>query len=138
MSVFDYNLNRRQKLVKKGEAIDNNVDFSGRTNTDFTNKFVAKMRDTNNLYTRESPGQFDDQRADVVRKEVIRQADDMGQFNDPSQQVKSDAFLAKFRNSILVPPEEKPDRNTILQYVIGDPKGPPVNGQFPTDGVKTT
>ena len=138
MSVFDYNLNRRQKLVKKGEAIDNNIDFSGRTNTDFTNKFVAKMRDTNNLYTRESPGQFDDQRADVVRKEVIRQADDMGQFNDPSQQVKSDAFLAKFRNSILVPPEEKPDRNTILQYVIGDPKGPPVNGQFPTDGVKTT
>ena len=138
MSVFDYNLNRRQKLVKKGEAIDNNVDFSGRTNTDFTNKFVAKMRDTNNLYTRESPGQFDDQRADVVRKEVIRQADDMGQFNDPSQQVRSDAFLAKFRNSILVPPEEKPDRNTILQYVIGDPKGPPVNGQFPTDGVKTT
>ena len=138
MSVFDYNLNRRQKLVKKGEAIDNNVDFSGRTNTDFTNKFVAKMRDTNNLYTRESPGQFDDQRADVVRKEVIRQADDMGQFNDPGQQVKSDAFLAKFRNSILVPPEEKPDRNTILQYVIGDPKGPPVNGQFPTDGVKTT
>ena len=138
MSVFDYNLNRRQKLVKKGEAIDNNVDFSGRTNTDFTNKFVAKMRDTINLYTRESPGQFDDQRADVVRKEVIRQADDMGQFNDPSQQVKSDAFLAKFRNSILVPPEEKPDRSTILQYVIGDPKGPPVNGQFPTDGVKTT
>ena len=138
MSVFDYNLNRRQKLVKKGEAIDNNIDFSGRTNTDFTNKFVAKMRDTNNLYTRESPGQFDDQRAEVVRKEIIRQADDMGQFNDPSQQVKSDAFLAKFRNSILVPPEEKPDRNTILQYVIGDPKGPPVNGQFPTDGVKTT
>ena len=138
MSVFDYNLNRRQKLVKKGEAIDNNVDFSGRTNTDFTNKFVAKMRDTNNLYTRESPGQFDDQRAEVVRKNLITQADDMGQFNDPSQQVKSDAFLAKFRDSILVPPEEKPDRNTILQYVIGDPKGPPVNGQFPTDGVKTT
>ena len=138
MSVFDYNLNRRQKLVKKGEAIDNNVDFSGRTNTDFTNKFVAKMRDTNNLYTRESPGQFDDQRAEVVRKQIINQADDMGQFNDPSQQVKSDAFLAKFRNSILVPPEEKPDRSTILQYVIGDPKGPPVNGQFPTDGVKTT
>ena len=138
MSVFDYKLNRRQQLVKKGEMIDNNIDFSGRTNTDFTNKFVAKMRDTNKLYTKESPGQFDDQRADVVRKEVIRQADDMGQFNDPSQQVKSDAFLAKFRNSILVQPEEKPDRNTILQYVIGDPKGPPVNGQFPTDGVKTT
>ena len=138
MSVFDYNLKRRQKLVKKGEAIDNNIDFSGRTNTDFTNKFVAKMRDTNNLYTRESPGQFDDQRAEVVRKQIINQADDMGQFNDPGQQVKSDAFLAKFRNSILVPPEEKPDRNTILQYVIGDPKGPPVNGQFPTDGVKTT
>ena len=138
MSVFDYNLNRRQKLVKKGEAIDNNIDFSGRTNTDFTNKFVAKMRDTNNLYTRESPGQFDDQRAEVVRKQIINQADDMGQFNDPGQQVKSDAFLAKFRNSILVPPEEKPDRNTILQFVIGDPKGPPVNGQFPTDGVKTT
>ena len=138
MSVFDYNLNRRQKLVKKGEAIDNNVDFSGRTNTDFTNKFVAKMRDTNNLYTRESPGQFDDQRAEVVRKQIINQADDMGQFNDPGQQVKSDAFLAKFRNSILVPPEEKPDRSTVLQYVMSDPNSAPVNGQFPTDGVKTT
>ena len=50
----------------------------------------------------------------------------------------TDAVFNKFRNSILVPPEEKPDKSTILQYVIGDPKGPPVNGQFPTDGVKTT
>ena len=138
MSVFDYNLNRRQKLVKKGEAIDNNVDFSGRSVSDFTNTFLAKMKDTNNLFQRESPGNFTDPEAEVVRKQIINQADDMGQFNDPGQQVKSDAFLAKFRNSILVPPEEKPDRNTILQYVIGDPKGPPVNGQFPTDGVKTT
>ena len=138
MSVFDYNLNRRQKLVKKGEAIDNNVDFSGRTNTDFTNKFVAKMRDTNNLYTRESPGQFDDQRAEVVRNNLTAQADDLGQFNDPTDQVKSDAFLAKFRKSMLVNEEEKPSRQGVLQYMQGDPKGPPVNGQFPTDGVKVS
>ena len=138
MSVFDYNLNRRQKLVKKGEAIDNNIDFSGRTNTDFTNKFVAKMRDTNNLYTSESPGQFDDQRADVVRNNLSAQADDLGQFNDPTDQVKSDAFLAKFRKSMLVNEEEKPNRQGILQYMQGDPKGPPVNGQFPTDGVKVS
>ena len=138
MSVFDYKLNRRQQLVKKGEMIDNNIDFSGRTNTDFTNKFVAKMRDTNNLYTRESPGQFDDQKAEVVRKNLITQADDMGQFNDPSEQVRSDAFLAKFRNSVLVNEEEKPSRQGILQYMQGNPKDPPVNGQFPTDGVKTT
>ena len=138
MSVFDYKLNRRQQLVKKGEMIDNNIDFSGRTNTDFTNKFVAKMRDTNKLYTKESPGQFDDQRAEVVRKEIINQADDMGQFNDPTDQVKSDAFLAKFRQSMLVNEEEKPNREGILQYMQGDPKGPPVNGQFPTDGVKVS
>ena len=138
MSVFDYNLNRRQKLVKKGEAIDNNIDFSGRTNTDFTNKFVANMRDTNNLYTRESPGQFDDQRAEVVRNNLTAQADDFGQFNDPTDQVKSDAFLAKFRKSMLVSEEEKPNRQGILQYMQGDPKGPPVNGQFPTDGVKVS
>ena len=138
MSVFDYKLNRRQQLVKKGEMIDNNIDFSGRTNTDFTNKFVAKMRDTNNLYTRESPGQFDDKTADVVRNNLIVQADDRGQFNDPGQQVKSDAFLAKFRQSVLVNEEEKPNRQGILQYMQGDPKGPPVNGQFPTDGVKVS
>ena len=138
MSVFDYRLNRKEQLLRKGEPIDNSVDFSGKTSPDFRNKFIAKMKDTNKMYQRESPGQFDDQRAEVVRKQIINQADDMGQFNDPGQQVKSDAFLAKFRNSILVPPEEKPDRSTILQYVIGDPKGPPVNGQFPTDGVKTT
>ena len=138
MSVFDYKLNRRDQLVRKGEAIDNNIDFSGRTNTDFTNKFVAKMRDTNKLYTKESPGQFDDQRAEVVRKNLITQADNMGQFNDPSQQVKSDAFLNKFRNSILVNEDEKPSREGILEYMTGNPKDAPVNGQFPTDGLKIT
>jgi len=138
MSVFDYKLNRRQQLVKKGEPIDNNIDFSGRTNPDFRNKFIAKMKDTNNLYTRESPGQFDDQRADVVRKNLTASADNMGQFNDPGQQVKSDAFLAKFRQSMLVNEEDKPNREGILQYMQGDPKGPPVNGQFPTDGLKIT
>ena len=45
MSVFDYRRNKRQQLVAKGEPIDNNIDFSGRTNTDFTNKFVAKMKE---------------------------------------------------------------------------------------------
>ena len=138
MSVFDYKLNRRQQLVKKGEPMDNNVDFSGRTSPDFRNKFIAKMKDTNNLYTRESPGQFDDKSADVVRNNLTTQADDRGQFNDPGQQVKSDAFLAKFRQSILVNEEDKPSKQGVLQYMQGNPKDPPVNGQFPTDGVKTT
>ena len=52
MSVFDYRLNRREQLVRKGEPIDNSVDFSGRTNPDFRNKFIAKMKDTNNLFQR--------------------------------------------------------------------------------------
>ena len=138
MSVFDYRMDRRQQLVRKGEPVDNSIDFSGRTNTNFMNKFVAKMKDTNNLYTRESPGQFDDQRADVVRNNLIQQADNFGQFNDPGQQVKSDAFLAKYRHSLLVPEEEKSSREGILQYMQRDPKSAPVNGQFPTDGVKTT
>ena len=138
MSVFDYRLNRKEQLLRKGEPIDNTVDFSGRTSPDFRNKFIAKMKDTNKMYQRESPGQFDDQRADVVRKNLIGQADDMGQFNDPTDQVKSDAFLAKFRKSMLVNEEEKPSRQGVLQYMQGDPKGPPVNGQFPTDGVKVT
>ena len=138
MSVFDYKLSRKDQLVRKGEPIDNNIDFSGRTSPDFRNKFIAKMKDTNKMYQRESPGQFDDQRADVVRNNLTAQADDMGQFNDPGQQVKSDAFLAKFRQSMLVNEEEKPNREGILQYMQGDSKGPPVNGQFPTDGVKVT
>ena len=90
------------------------------------------------MYQRESPGQFSDKEADVVRKNLTVSADDMGQFNDPGQQVKSDAFLAKFRQSMLVNEEEKPNRQGILQYMQGDPKSPPVNGQFPTDGVKVT
>ena len=136
MSVFDYRLNRKEQLLRKGEPIDNSVDFSGKTSPDFRNKFIAKMKDTNKMYQRESPGQFDDQRADVVRNNLAAQADDLGQFNDPTDQIKSDAFLAKFRKSMLVSEEEKPNRQGILQYMQGDPKGPPVNGQFPTDGVK--
>ena len=138
MSVFDYRLNRREQLVRKGEPIDNSVDFSGKTSPDFRNKFIAKMKDTNKMYQRESPGQFDDQRADVIRNNLTAQADDLGQFNDPTDQVKSDAFLAKFRKSMLVNEEEKPSRQGVLQYMQGDPKGPPVNGQFPTDGVKVS
>jgi hypothetical protein len=138
MSVFDYKLSRKDQLVRKGEPIDNNIDFSGRTSPDFRNKFIAKMKDTNKMYQRESPGSFNDEQADVVRSNLVAQADDMGQFNDPGQQVKSDAFLAKFRQSMLVPPEDKPNREGILQYMQGDPKGPPVNGQFPTDGLKIT
>ena len=138
MSVFDYRLNRREQLVRKGEPIDNSVDFSGKTSPDFRNKFIAKMKDTNKMYQRESPGQFDDQRADVVRNNLTAQADDLGQFNDPTDQIKSDAFLAKFRRSMLVNEEEKPSRQGVLQYMQGDPKGPPVNGQFPTDGVKVS
>ena len=138
MSVFDYRLNRKEQLLRKGEPIDNSVDFSGKTSPDFRNKFIAKMKDTNKMYQRESPGQFDDQRADVVRSNLLAQADDLGQFNDPTDQVKSDAFLAKFRKSMLVNEEEKPSRQGVLQYMQGDPKGPPVNGQFPTDGVKVS
>ena len=138
MSVFDYRLNRKEQLLRKGEPVDNSVDFSGKTSPDFRNKFIAKMKDTNKMYQRESPGQFDDQRADVVRNNLTAQADDLGQFNDPTDQIKSDAFLAKFRRSMLVNEEEKPSRQGVLQYMQGDPKGPPVNGQFPTDGVKVS
>ena len=50
MSQFDFNMNRRQQLVKKGKSVDNDVDFSGSTTSDFTNKFLAKMKDTNSLF----------------------------------------------------------------------------------------
>ena len=36
---FDFNMNRRQQLVKKGKSVDNDIDFSGRSASDFTNKF---------------------------------------------------------------------------------------------------
>ena len=98
MSTFDYRMNRRQQLIKRGEPMDNNIDFSGKTNTDFLNTFVAKMKDTNNLYTRESPGQFTDPEADIVRRNLIVQADGLGEFNDQAKQIKSDAFINKFRN----------------------------------------
>ena len=140
MSVFDYRLNRKEQLLRKGEPIDNSVDFSGKTSPDFRNKFIAKMKDTNNLYTRDSPGQFTDPEADVVRKALLTQNDNFGQFNDPGQQIKSDAFLTKFRDSLLLTDEEKrrTSREGVLDYMQGDPKGPPVNGQFPTDGLKVT
>jgi hypothetical protein len=138
MSQFDYRRNRRQQLVAKGEPIDNNIDFSRRTNTDFLNTFVAKMKDTNISYARQSPGSFNDQESDIVRANLVREGDGFGKFNDPTQQIKSDAFVNKFRISRMVPEDQKPNRSTILQYIEGDPKDPPVNGQFPTDGVKVT
>ena len=140
MSVFDYRLNRKEQLLRKGEPIDNTVDFSGRTSPDFRNKFIAKMKDTNKMYQRESPGQFDDQRADVVRNNILAQNDNLGQFNDPGQQVKSDAFLAKFRRSMMLTDDEKRRTSAVgvREYMQGDPKSPPVNGQFPTDGVKVS
>ena len=140
MSVFDYRLNRKEQLLRKGEPIDNTVDFSGRTSPDFRNKFIAKMKDTNNLYQSERFPQFDDETSDVVRQNLITQADGYGQFNDLGKQIKSDAFINKFRNSLLLTKQEKDNVSAagVLQYMQGDPKSPPVNGQFPTDGVKVT
>ena len=139
MSTFDYRRNRRQQLVAKGEPVDNNISFDGKTK-DFLNMFANKMKDTNNLYQSERFPQFDDQTSDVVRQNLITQADGYGQFNDLGKQIKSDAFINKFRNSRLLTDDEKRNVSAegVLQYMQGDPKSPPVNGQFPTDGVKVS
>ena len=139
MSTFDYRRNRRQQLVAKGEPVDNNISFDGKTK-DFLNMFANKMKDTNNLYQSERFPQFDDETSDVVRQNLNGQADGYGQFNDMWKQIKSDAFINKFRNSRLLTDDEKRNVSAegVLQYMQGDPKSPPVNGQFPTDGVKVS
>ena len=139
MSTFDYRRNRRQQLVAKGEPVDNNISFDGKTK-DFLNMFANKMKDTNNLYQSQRFPQFDDETSDIVRQNLIGQADGYGQFNDMGKQIKSDAFINKFRNSLLLTDAEKRNVSAegVLQYMQGDPKSPPVNGQFPTDGVKVS
>ena len=139
MSTFDYRRNRRQQLVAKGEPVDNNISFDGKTK-DFLNMFANKMKDTNNLYQSQRFPEFDDQTSDIVRQNLISQADGYGQFNDMEKQIKSDAFINKFRNSRLLTDDEKRNVSAegVLQYMQGDPKSPPVNGQFPTDGVKVS
>ena len=139
MSTFDYRRNRRQQLVAKGEPVDNNISFDGKTK-DFLNMFANKMKDTNNLYQSQRFPEFDDQTSDIVRQNLISQSDGYGQFNDMEKQIKSDAFVNKFRNSLLLTKQEKDNVSaaSVLQYMQGDPKSPPVNGQFPTDGVKVS
>ena len=123
MSTFDYRRNRRQQLVAKGEPVDNNISFDGKTK-DFLNMFANKMKDTNNLYQSERFPQFDDETSDVVRQNLITQADGYGQFNDLGKQIKSDAFINKFRNSRLLTDDEKRNVSAegVLQYMQGDPK----------------
>jgi len=132
-------MNRRQQLIKRGEPMDNNIDFSGKTNTDFLNTFVAKMKDTNNLYTRESPGQFTDPEADIVRRNLIIQNDGLGEFNDQAKQIKSDAFIQKFQNSRMLTPDEKRrvSAEGVREYLLEQPNSQ-LAGQFPTDGVKVS
>ena len=139
MSTFDYRRNRRQQLVAKGEPVDNNISFDGKTK-DFLNMFANKMKDTNNLYQSQRFPEFDDQTSDIVRQNLISQADGYGQFNDMGKQIKSDAFIHKFRNSLLLTKQEKDNVSAegVLQYMQGKPNDPPVNGKFPTDGVKVS
>ena len=80
MSTFDYRRNRRQQLVAKGEPVDNNISFDGKTK-DFLNMFANKMKDTNNLYQSQRFPEFDDQTSDIVRQNLISQSDGYGQFN---------------------------------------------------------
>ena len=102
--------------------------------------FANKMKDTNNLYQSQRFPEFDDQTSDIVRQNLISQADGYGQFNDLGKQIKSDAFINKFRNSRLLTEEEKrrTSREGVLDYMLEPPNSPPVNGQFPTDGVKVS
>jgi len=139
MSTFDYRRNRKQQLVAKGEPVDNNISFDGKTK-DFLNMFANKMKDTNNLYQSQRFPEFDDQTSDVVRQNLIGQSDGYGQFNDMEKQIKSDAFVNKFRNSLLLTKQEKDNVSAagVIQYMQGKPNDPPVNGKFPTDGVKVS
>ena len=135
--AFRYNKGIRQELVDKGEPVDSRVTTTSFP-TDFKNKFVARMKDTNIDPNKQSFGGFTNPEAERFANEKLPTVDNAPNFPDEQSNLRANDFLNKYRATFIVPDEEKASAESTLGYIAGDPNSN-LREVFPgSEGVSTT
>lgn len=126
--AFNYRRGRRQELLDKRARVDNGVTPTF-IPTDFKNKFVARMKDTNIDPNKELiAGEFSNPEADHFISEKLPTIDNIPNFQDKYSNSIAKGFLDKYQASFVQPPEEKISAESTLKYITGDPNP---KGVFP-------
>ena len=111
--AFNYRRNRRQQIVDKGTAVDNDVSFRGKRQA-FQNMFVNRMKDTNKDYRTTDPGGFDNITASEAADSFLDKINYPGpNFGDENKDMYAEEFIDKYDRSGFYPPEEKVNRSII-------------------------
>jgi hypothetical protein len=127
--AFRYNKGIRQGLVDKGEPVDSRITTTSFP-TDFRNKFVARMKDTNIDPNKQSFGVFSNEEAERFANEKLPTVDNAPNFPDEESNLRANDFLNKYRATFIVPDEEKASAESTLGYIAGDPNSN-LRGGFP-------
>lgn len=138
--AFNYRRNRRQQIVDKGTAVDNDVSFRGNPQA-FQNMFVNRMKDTNKDYRTTDPGGFDNITASEAADSFLDKINYPGpNFGDENKDMYAEEFIDKYDRSGFYPPEEKINRESALRYIQQDANASNMNniGYAGADGVKTS
>ena len=127
--AFRYNKGIRQGLVDKGEPVDSRITTTSFP-TDFRNKFVARMKDTNIDPDKQSFGVFSNEEAERFANEKLPTVDNVPNFTDEESNLRANDFLNKYRATFIQPDEQKVSAESTLGYISGDPNSN-LRGGFP-------
>lgn len=124
-----YNQSLKDELVAKGEPVDSGVS-STTFPTDFKNKFVARLKDTNIDPNKESFGVFGEEESEKFLNEKLPTFDNNPYFLDEQSNLRANDFLNKYRSSFIQPDEEKVSAESTKGFILGDPRSN-LAGTFP-------
>ena len=124
-----YNQSLKDELVAKGEPVDSGVSSTAFP-TDFKNKFVARLKDTNIDPNKKSFGVFGEEESQKFLDEKLPTFDNIPYFLDEQSNLRANDFLNKYRSSFVQPDEEKVSAESTRGFILGDPRSN-LAGTFP-------
>jgi len=119
--AFTYRRDIKEQNIEKGEPVDSGISPSSFP-TNFKDKFVARFKDVTQDPNKESFGVFSNEDAEEFVKSKIPTFNNAPNFEDPQSNLRAQDFLNKYRDTFIVPDEEKASAESTLGYISGDPK----------------
>ena len=127
--AFPYRRSLKDQKVEKGEPVDTGVSTTSFP-ADFKDTFVARLRDTNVNPQKKSLGVFSEKSAEDFILNKMKTLDNVPYFQDPQSNLRASNFLYKYRDSFIIPDEEKASAESTVGYISGNPNSN-LRGIFP-------
>ena len=118
--AFNYRQSLKDQKIAKGEPVDTGVSPTSFP-TNFKDTFVARLRDTNIDPQKKSLGVFSEESAEDFIVNKMNTLDNVPYFQDPQSNLRASNFLYKYRDSFIIPDEQKTSAEGTLAYLQGNP-----------------